>query len=126
MIISTALTIPAKTPSTSPIAQTLKVGKGTLTRVAIDVPDGPNWEVYVRVRHLESNIIPDKEDEWLPVNGHLYEFAPLYTHWQGIYEVALQACSPQARFSHSIEVTLEVNELGTTEELLDRLLRFGS
>jgi hypothetical protein len=126
VIVSTAITVNYKTPSTSPIRIELKLGKGTLTRVTFDVPPGSNGEVYLRVLHLENSIIPDVVDQWIPVSGGLYEFTPNYNEWKGVYKIQLEGCSPQARYNHTIEVTLHLDEIGTVAQLMQGLIRMGS
>jgi hypothetical protein len=125
MIINTDITTPYKTTASNPLQTLIKVGKGTLEKVTIDVPDGPNWELYVRLRHMEHTIIPYDDDEWLAVNGHLYAFTPQFSKWKDVYVVNIETCSPQARYDHTIQVTMEINEIGTVSELLGRLLKFG-
>lgn len=125
MIINQEVTTPQQTPSTSPVQTVLKVGKGTLERVMIDVPDGPNWELFVRLRHLEHTIVPFEQDEWLAVNGHLYIYTPQFNDWKDVHTLTIDTCSPQAVYEHIIQITLEINEIGTVSQLLGRLLRLG-
>lgn len=125
MIISTSLVVPALTTVGGAIREEIKLGKGTLTRVTFDVPPGANGEVYLRVLHLENSIIPDVVNEWIPVSEGKYDFNPLFSEWKDIYKVMLEGCSPGAKFSHSIEVMFELNEVGTFQELLSGFIRIG-
>jgi hypothetical protein len=126
VILSVALTVPYKTPVSSPVRLELSCGKGTLTQVSFDVPPGANGELYLRVLHLENSIVPDTIDEWVPVNGNLYRFQPNFSDWQGVYRVILEGCSPDARYAHTVEVALEIDEVGTVAQILQGLLKMGS
>lgn len=125
MIINQEVVTPKLTPANTPIQTTIKVGKGTLERILVDVPDGPNWELFVRIRHLEHTIVPFESDEWLAVNGHLYEYTPQFDDWKDVHKVVIETCSPQAVYEHTIQITMEINEIGTVSQLLGRLLRLG-
>lgn len=125
MIINQEVTTPKLTAANNAVQTVIKVGKGTLEKVLIDVPDGPNWELFVRIRHLEHTIVPFESDEWLAVNGHLYTYTPQFNDWKDVYTITIETCSPQAVYEHTIQITLEINELGTVSQLLGRLLRLG-
>lgn len=125
MIKQMALTVqPGITPD-NPDEYTVKLGKGTLSYVSVRPADGPNWEVYIRFLHLESAIIPNDNDEWIPLERVALEFYPKFDDWHNIYKVKVQLCSPQARYAHTVQVLLTLDEFASTEQLLDKLIQEG-
>ena len=125
MIISISITVPAGTLPATPIRQEIKLAKGTLVQVTFDVPPGSNGEVYLRILHFENSIIPDMVDEWIPVISGRYVFNPQFSDWKNVRKVQLEGCAPYARYPHTIEVSLDVNEVGTLAELLKGFIGMG-
>ena len=98
---------------------------GVLTNVSIFSAPGPNWEVYTRLLHLENSIIPDDNSQWLALDGTPLTFMPMFLDWKGIYKVVIEICSPQARYSHTVQYLLEVSEQKTQQQLLSDLIDKG-
>lgn len=125
MIVQIEITVPAGTSVNEPIIEKLSLCKGTLTRFIVRPPPGPNWEVYTRLLHFENSVVPNDNDEWIPLERETLEFTPNFNDWKDVYELSIEVCSPQAKYRHIIQYELEVNELGTTGELINDLIQRG-
>jgi len=125
MIIHESITISRQTPVTQPNTKTVFVGAGTLSRVVVESAPGCNWEIYFSLLHLENSIIPDNSDQWIPLSGGKLEFYPGFNDWHNVHALTIRLCSPQARYNHTIQVSLEVTEHLTVDESLERLLKAG-
>lgn len=125
MIKQVAITVEPGVTASSPDEYLIKLGKGTLSQVSIRPASGPNWEVYIRLLHLESAIVPNDNDEWIPLEKWALEYYPNFNLWKDIYQVKIQMCSPQARYAHTVQVELKLTEERTTEQLLDALIQEG-
>lgn len=125
MIIHLEVTIQPSIQPTDPSEYVIPLAKGTLTRVQISPAPGPNWEVYCRVLHFENPIIPDNTDEWIPLERESLVFYPNYDNWNKIYSITLQLCSPQARYSHTIQFIFELTEKESSDVLLAEILKKG-
>jgi len=125
MITSTTITVTPGIQPTAPIRQEIKLAKGTLVSVTFDVPPGSNGEVFLRILHFENSIIPDMVDEWIPIISGRYVFNPQFSDWKNVRKVQLEGCAPQARYPHTIEVGLDINEVGTLADLLKGFIGMG-
>ena len=125
MIKQFAITVQPQITATNPDSYKIELCKGILSSVVIRPANGPNWEVYTRILHFENAIIPDDNDEWIPLERISLAFAPMFTDWKDIYNMTIEICSPQARFAHTIQYEITVNELATTEELLTDFIAKG-
>lgn len=125
MIQQIEITVPPKVTLKAPISVTVGLAVGTLSTVVITPPPGPNWEVYTRILHLENAIIPDDNTQWIPLERVALVFNPVFSDWKGIYKIVVEACSPQARYHHTIQYTFEVIETKTQSQLLANLIDKG-
>ena len=125
MIKQLAITVQPGVTSANPDEYSIKMGKGTLSQVTVRPANGPNWEVYIRFLHLESAIIPNDNDEWIPLERIALDFYPNFTLWHDIYAIKVQLCSPQARYQHTVQIEVTLDEYATTEQLLDKLITEG-
>lgn len=125
MIKQLALTVQPGVTSDSPDEYTIKLGQGTLTHVSVRPAPGPNWEVYIRFLHLESPIIPNDNDEWIPLERIALDFYPNFILWHDIYLVKVQMCSPQARYLHTVQVELTLVEHKTADQLMQSFIQEG-
>jgi len=120
-----SITVQAGVTPTIPDEYSFNVGKGILSHVSVRPANGPNWELYIRFLHLESPFIPDDTEEWIPLERTALDFYPQFSDWHDIYVIKVQLCSPQARYPHTVQIELTVDEKETTEQLLLRLLQGG-
>ena len=125
MIKQMAITVQPGITAIEPDEYTIKLGKGTLSHVSVRPANGPNWEVYIRFLHLESAIIPNDNDEWIPLERVALDFYPQFTLWHDIYAVKVQLCSPQARYPHTVQVELTLAEHKTTDQLMELFIKEG-
>ena len=123
MIKQMALTVEPGITADNPDEYAVKLGKGTLSQVSVRPANGPNWEVYIRFLHLESPIIPNDSEEWIPLERVALDFYPKFDDWHDIYAVKVQLCSPDARYSHTVQVALTLDEFASTEQLLGKLVQ---
>jgi hypothetical protein len=96
-----------------------------LSHVRIRPAAGPNWEVYTRILHLENPIIPDHNEEWIPLESIALDFFPDFSDWSGIYKIKIQICSPDARFSHTVQYEITLNEKQSLVDLFSSFVNKG-
>ena len=125
MIKQLAITVQPQITATNPDSYRIKLCKGVLSSVVIRPANGPNWEVYTRMLHFENAIIPDDNDEWIPLEGTALEFYPMFSDWNDIHNITIEICSPKARFAHTVQYEITVNESITTEQLLGNFIALG-
>ena len=125
MIKQIAIKVQPGVTADNPDEYVIKLSKGTLSKVSIRPASGPNWEVYIRLLHLESAIIPNDNDEWIPLEKWALDYFPEFTLWKDIYAVKVQICSPEARYPHTVQVLLSLTEHATTDQLMDKLIKEG-
>lgn len=125
MFTSTETTIPAGTTPKDPVITKVKLCDGTVTQITIRPADGPRGEVYAKVRYRESSIFPQDEDEWVPLEAYPVVITPMWSHWDGTFVLNLVFCSPLARYSHIVDVEIEVLESPTVAQALDSFILKG-
>lgn len=125
MIRQVEITVDAQTTAKEPNETNIKLSKGLLYHVRIRPARGCNWEVYTRILHLENAIIPDHTNEWVPLEEHMLDFYPQFDAWAGIYKIKIQLCSPQARFNHTIQYDITVNEKPDSTDMISQLIEKG-
>lgn len=125
MIISREYTITPKLSLTDKIIDSVKLGKGTLTKVAFHSAPGVNGEIYVRIIHFEDSLVPDETDEWIPLTGSRQEYHLQFNSWHTIPVVTIEICAPEARFTHKINVELELEEDLTLPQLFKAFIKEG-
>lgn len=125
MIRQIELTVTPQTTANNPQQVEIKLGKGVLSEVRIQPASGPNWEVYTRVLHLENSIIPDIEGQWIPLESELLTFKPEFNDWLGVYAVKIEICSPEARFSHTVQYALTLDEKPSMADIFSAFIKMG-
>lgn len=73
-----------------------------LEKTVISFPPGPNREVYVQVWHECKAMYPEDPNEWITGEDTDVEISGPWEDWDGLYELKLRMCAPQARLSHKI------------------------
>lgn len=125
MITQLEVTVQPQVLATVPDRYILNVAKGVLTKVGIRPAPGPNWEVYTRILHFENAIIPDDNDEWIPLEREALYFYPEFSDWKGVYSLTIEICSPEARFPHTVQFDIDVSEKATSRELMEQMVKAG-
>jgi hypothetical protein len=125
MIISREYAIAPITLLSNRTKDTIKVGKGTLTKVTFYSAPGVNGEVYARVLHFENSIVPNETNEWIELQGTVQSFNLSFDDWHDIYNIDVEICAPQARFIHKINLELEISEHSTVVQLLTEFIKMG-
>lgn len=125
MIISREYTVEPKTSLVDKIIDPVKLGKGTLTKISFHSASGVNGEVYVRIIHFEDSLVPNETDEWIPLTGTRQEYHLQFSNWQTIPVVTIEICAPDARFTHKINIEIELTEELTLPQLFKAFIKGG-
>lgn len=118
MFSSVETTIPAGTLPEAPVRTFIKLCAGTIIKIVINSAPGVRGEVYAKIKYRESSIFPQDEDEWVPLAGYPVELNPDWSNWDGTYVISAVFCSPQAIYSHIVDVDIEVLETPTISQAL--------
>lgn len=102
------ITVAAGTAEASPLTQTLKLSKGTITRIDVKFPAGCHGQVKVRLLRSESQLVPLSGGEWVTGDDETVPTEPYYELNETPAELKLQACSPLASYSHTVTVRVAV------------------
>jgi len=125
MIISREYNIDPKTAVENRVQDEIKLGDGTLVKVSVQSAPGVNGEVYFRLMHFESSIVPDETDQWITLTGTRQEYNMEFSDWHKVPVVIVEICAPDARFSHRINVELETIEDKTLTQLFTDFIKGG-
>lgn len=125
MFISSQTTVAQGTTPKDPIVTKVKVCAGTITKITIKPAPGPRGEVYAKIRYRENSIFPQNEDEWIPLETYPVEITPMWSDWDGTYVISLLFCAPQARYSHIVDVDIEILETPTINQAFDKFVMKG-
>jgi hypothetical protein len=98
------VTVPAGTEDSAPIEQTLKLTKGTVTKVSIKFPAGCSGLVKVRVFHEEFQLVPLTKGEYVTGDDETVDAEMLYELGSRPYALKLRASSPGCQYDHTITV----------------------
>lgn len=100
-----------------------------IERVTITFPKGPNREVYTRILHEATPVFPQDPQEWINGENESVVITGPWDNWDGLYNLRIQMCSPQARLPHKIIYRFDlvepgqgVNTVGVLDRLRSRLL----
>lgn len=125
MFVSQQITVTPGISASAPIITTIKLCKGTLKRVIFRPAPGPNWEVYGKLLYREFHLFPRDTSEWLALEAIPILIEPDWNDWDGLYAVDIWCCSPTARYTHNIQIELEVQETPTLAELFHNFIQMG-
>jgi len=125
MFKSISVTVPPKTTEENPLSFRVKLCDGTLSRVVVRPPPGPNWEVYFKLMYRETSILPVEQLEWIPLEQYPIDATLNWNEWDGTYEVDVLFCSPDARFEHTIVVDFEIDEKPSLVAVMLDFIRRG-
>jgi hypothetical protein len=101
--------VPADTPASDPILETLKLDKGILEEGWIYFPLGCVHKVLARIYHGQFQIAPMNRDGWLRGDGARVPIASKYDLTQAPYYLTIRACSPGTTYDHAITVHVGLN-----------------
>jgi len=125
MYKSISVSVPPKISEQEPLSTTVKLCNGTLSRVVVRPPPGPNWEVYFKLTYREVSILPIEELEWIPLEQYPVDATLNWSEWDGTYDVNVLFCSPDARFEHTIVVDFEIDEKPSLVKLFTDFVQKG-
>ena len=98
------VTVPANTSDTAPIEETLKLTKGTVTKVSIKFPAGCSGLVKVRLYYEEFQLVPLTKGEYVTGDDETVDAEMLYELRSRPYALKLRASSPGTSYNHTITV----------------------
>lgn len=94
--------IPANTPETAPVTETIALRQGVITQWFVCFPDGVADHVRVVVYEHEHRILPRDEDESLFWNNYVFAIPE---HWRledEPYEIEVRAWSEDDEFEQYV------------------------
>lgn len=120
------ITVPAGTTESAPKEQTLKLTKGTITRMRVKFPEGCHSLVKVRILHQESQLVPLSRGEWVTGNGETVEAEVYFNLPADINTLKFVSCSPGTSYAHKITVRVDqlTEEEASTAPLTRLLYKF--
>ena len=101
--------VPAGTLAASPVEQVFMLPVGTLNRVEIFFPPGPQGEVKVRMLLNGTQIYPSETGQWIAWDAGAVDASLALDVPYGENQVKVQVCSPNANFAHTITVKIDVS-----------------
>jgi len=105
-----AFIIPAGTPETDPVCQSVGLAYGDITEVEILFPAGCGGKVHVAVFYHEHQIYPTNLDASFVGDDTHITISDRYAITALPLEVELRGWSPDAEYDHTIEVSFTVVE----------------
>jgi hypothetical protein len=102
------LDVPAGTPESDPVEMVIDAVPGTLTRLDVMFPPGPQGEVGIRLLHSRHQIVPSFLGQFLNWDSGIVAVLVDYELPQSDAQLVLQGVSPNASFGHTIGVRLEI------------------
>jgi hypothetical protein len=125
MIRQIEVTVEPSTTAINPNITEIKIGQGLLSRVVVRPAPGPNWEVYFRLMHMDNSIVPDIKGEWIPLEKDALIFTPNFNDWKGVLRLNVELCSPEAKYKHTIQVEIEIEEKPSIVDTLHEFIQKG-
>lgn len=125
MIISREYEVTPKISLANKTSDVVKVSKGTITKITIQSAPGVNGEIYVRVIHFENSIVPDESGEWITLTGTRQEYSLQFNNWHEVYSVTIEICAPDTKFTHNINIEIELEEQMTIQQLFSSFIQGG-
>ena len=123
MLYQRSLTIPANTPATAPVSETLKLTLGTSTRREVEFPDGCVGLVGVRVKDKGWQVLPWSRDEWLISSGNVVVDESPYPITSAPFIFTITGYNTDTVNDHTVQLRVILRE-GEAEDLpmLDQLM----
>lgn len=124
------LTIPAATPLSTPVETVIETAPGRLVKARIYVPPGPRGEIIVWLNHEQRQIAPVPPYRYSQVDDDIIDVPLDYDVPINQNEFTLLGASPNANFSHRIDVELLVDtsvssaRQVSSQSLIERLSSF--
>jgi hypothetical protein len=124
MYKSISITVPPGTQPDDPLQTSVKLCDGTIVAIHIRPAVGPQWELYTKIEYRETPLVPSEDAEWIPLEREIISTHPNWRRWDGTYYIDILSCSPEARFTHTYVVDIEVEEgMTTVQAILDLISR---
>jgi len=103
-----ALTIPANTPATAPVEDTLAVAHGTLIQAVIQIPPGSAGLAGVRILRYRDPIVPATPQAWITGDGDVFPIPESRPIHEAPYELIVQGYNLDDLYEHTITVHVDV------------------
>ena len=118
-----SLTIPAATPSSSPLEQRVKISAGVLSRILVTFPPGCVNLVHVVVYYQAHQVEPWNRDGDLHSDDYTFDLGCQHQVLEPDTELTLRGWSDDDTWPHTIDFVFDVATPPsvTTESLLQTL-----
>lgn len=117
MYYQTTITIPANTAESEPVRESVRMAKGTISKVEIIFPPGCCGLVHIQILHHESIIFPSSPDESYIGNEYPIFWNEDFPLTESPFELVVQGWNYDVRYSHSpvvrFEMLSQVNNLAS-------------
>lgn len=108
MFYSTTLTVPAGTAENEPATTTLKITKGVIHRVEVEMRSGTDFRVGCRIYHNEYQLFPSNGDGDFKCDGRAVVFDDHVEITRRPYLLEIRGYSPTATYDHDVYVKVGV------------------
>lgn len=108
MIFAKSFTVTTEHTESAPLADTIKLAHGIITRVRVWMPRGCHGLVYCKLKHHDKSIFPSVEDMFLMTDGEPLEWDEYYEFYQPPYELKFVGWSHGTIYEHVVTIFIVV------------------
>jgi len=106
LIFTWDIEVPANTPNSAPVSDTLKLSAGVITHIGIKFPAGCHGMVGVRLKIQEAQILPVPRGEWVTGDDETCESDYHIEFTKERQEMEFEGISPDTDYDHTITVRI--------------------
>ena len=106
------LEVDAGTTAASPTEYIKTFPPSTIDKITVSFPKGPNREVYVKIMHEGESVFPIDPEEWVNGENEQVVMDGPWSNWDGLYQLRILMCSPDARLNHKVIFRFDLSGLG--------------
>jgi hypothetical protein len=115
MFYDFSITVPANTPQSAPVEQTLELTAGVIQRVSIQFPTGTYALVHVQLLYHEYQVWPTNPDGSFNADGYPLEWDEAFSLDSAPYEIKAVMWSLADTYDYDINVRFEVERIEDIE-----------
>jgi hypothetical protein len=122
--------VPANTPKSDPVRQTLSLRSGVVARISVLIPPGHCGLAHLAIYEGETQIMPWGDDQWLEGNGEVVTWEPDYILPSEPAALEARGWNEDDMFDHRFFIRVWVEpfkvkpDWGLLEEAAARLTQF--
>lgn len=120
MLFTAELVIPADTPATAPVRQTVDLAVGTITAFSLFFPYKRGAFVGVRLRRFEHQQWPTNPDGWIVGDDEAVAWGEDFDVLEEPFELTLEGYNTDDSFPHTVYLRVAMLEVGREEERAKR------